>query len=155
MPHSELAEIKKLVEHLIDMEFLRLSKSSRASPVLFAIEKDESLRFCVDLRALNRLTVKNSYPLSRIDTTMDRIGTAQYFPTIDLRDEYHQIRIAEKNISNTAFSTRNGRYEYITFPFGSTNAPAAFQSIMNDVFKDCTDSFVMVYYDGVLVYCKS
>ncbi len=155
MSHTELAKIKKQVEYLIKMGFVRPSKSPSASPVLFVSNKDGSLRFCVDYRAPNRFTVKNSYPLPRIDTLMDRIGSAQYFSTIDLRSGYDKMRIAEKDISKTAFSTRYGHYEYTVVPFRLTNAPAAFMSIMNDVFKDYNDSFLIVYLDDILVYSNS
>ena len=155
MSHTELDEIKKQVEKLLHMSFVRPSKSPWASPVLFASKKDGSLRFCVDYRALNRFTVKNSYPLPRIDMLMDQIGGAKYFSTIDLRSGYHQMRISEENIPKTAFSTRYGHYEYTVVPFGLTNAPAAFMSITNDVFRDYTDSFVMVYLDDILIYSNS
>ncbi len=136
MSRTELAEIKKQVEHLIKMGFVRRSKSLWASPALFVSKKDGSLIFSVDYRGLNRFTVKNSYPLPRIDTLMDHIGSAQYFSEIDLGKEYHQVRIAEKDILKTAFSTKYGHYEYTVVPFGLTNAPAAFMSVMNDVFKE-------------------
>ncbi len=148
-------EIKKQVEKLIDMGFVRPSKSPWASPVLFASKKDGSLRFCVDYRALNKFTIKNSYPLPRIDSLMDQICTAKYFSTIDLRSGYHQMRIAEEDIPKTAFSTRYGHYEYTVVPFGLTNAPAAFMSIMNNIFHDYADKFVTVYLDDILVYRNS
>ena len=137
------------------MGFVRPSKSPWASLVLFANKKDRSLRFWVDYRALNRFTVKNSYSLPQIDTLMDQTGTAQYFSTIDLRSGLHQMLIAEKDISKTALTTRYGHYEYTAVPFVLTNAPAAFMSIMNDLFKDCIDSFVIVYLDDILVYSNS
>ena len=86
---------------------------------------------------------------------MDQIGGAQYFSTIALRSVYHQMRISEEDIPKTAFSTRYGRYEYMVIPFGITNAPAAFMSIMNDVFRDYIDSFAIVYLDDILVYGNS
>ena len=155
MSHSELEETKKQVEKLIDMGFVRPSKSPWASPVLFVSKKDGTLRFCVDYRALNKFTVKNSYPLPRIDGLMDQLGDAQFFSTIDLRSGYHQVRIAESDIPKTAFSTRYGHYEYTVVPFGLTNAPAEFMSIMNDVFQEYTDKFVMVYLDDILIYSNT
>ncbi len=137
MSHSELAAIKKQVEHLIQVEFVRPSKSPWASPVLLVSNKDGIVRLCVEYRALNWFTIKNSYPLPRIDTLMDQIGSAQYF--------YHQMRIAEKGIPKTAFSTRYGQYEYTAVPFGLTRALAAVMGVMNNVFKYYTDSFFMVY----------
>ncbi len=155
MSHTELAEIKKQLEYLIEMGFVRPSKSPWASPVLFASKKNGSLRFCVDYRALNKFTVKNYYSLPRINMLIDQICDAQYFSTIDLRSGYHQMRIAEKDIPKTAFSTRYSHYEYTVVPFGLTNAPAAFMSFMSEVFKDYTNSFVMVYLDDMLIYSNS
>ena len=155
MSHSELAEIKKQIVQFIQMGFVLLSKSLWASPVLFVSNKEGILGFCLDYRALNRFPIKNSYPLPRMDTLMDRIAWSQYFSTIDLRSGYPQIRISEKDIPKTAFSTRYGHYEYTVVPFGLTNAPAAFMGVMNDVFKDYTDSFIMVYLDDIVVYRNS
>ena len=155
MSHTELAEIRKQVEYWIHMGFVRPSKSPWASLVLFASKKDGTLRFCVDYRALNRFTVKNSYPLPRIDMLMDQIGCAQYFTIIELRSGHHQMRIAEEDIPKTAFSTRYGYYEYTVVPFGLTNAPGAFMGLMNDVLKDYADLFVMVHLDDILVYSNS
>ena len=155
MSRTELEETRKQVEKLIDLGFVRPSKSPWASPVLFASKKDGGLRFCIDYRALNRFTVKNSYPLPRIDGLMDQVGNAQYFTTIDLRSGYHQMRIAEEDVPKTAFSTRYGHYEYTVVPFGLTNAPAEFMSLMNKIFKEYTDKFVLVYLDDILVYSKT
>lgn len=155
MSHTEIEETKRQVEHLLDMGFIRPSKSPWASPVLFASKKDGGLRFCVDYRALNRFTVKNSYPLPRIDNIMDQVGSAKYFSTIDLRSGYHQMRVAPEDIPKTAFNTRYGHYEYTVVPFGLTNAPAAFMNIMNDVFSDFVDKFVMVYLDDILIFSDS
>ena len=155
MSHAELQETKAQVDKLIEQGFVRPSVSPWGSPVLFASKKDGSLRFCVDYRALNRLTVKNSYPLPRIDGLLDQVGEAKFFSTIDLRSGYHQMRIAEEDIPKTAFNTRHGHFEYLVVPFGLSNAPAAFMSMMNKVFHDYNDQFVMVYLDDILVYSNS
>ena len=155
MSLSELEETKKQVEKLVEQEFVRPSTSPWASPVLFASKKDGGLRFCVDYRAINKMTMKNSYPLPRVDGILDEIGQAQYFSVIDLRSGYHQIRIADEDIPKTAFNTRYGHYEYTVVPFGLTNAPAAFMSIMNDVFRDYINKFVCCYLDDILIYSNS
>ena len=155
MSPTELEETKKQVAKLLEQEFVRPSTSPWAAPVLFASKKDGGLRFCVDYRALNKMTIKNSYPLPRVDGILDEIGQAQFFSVIDLRSGYHQMRIAEEDIPKTAFNTRYGHYEYTVVPFGLCNAPAAFMTIMNDVFRDYTGKFVSCYLDDILVYSDS
>ena len=155
MSLTELEETKTQVAKLLEQEFVHHSTSPWASPVLFASKKDGGLRFCVDYRAVNKMTTKNSYPLPRIDGILDEIGQAKYFTVIDLRSGYHQIRIAEEDIPKTAFNTRYGHYEYTVVPFGLSNAPAAFMTIMNDVFRDYTGKFVCCYLDDILVYSNS
>ena len=155
MSLTELEETKTQVEKLMKQGFVRPSTSPWAAPVLFASKKDGGLRFCVDYRAINKMTNKNSYPLPRVDGLLDEVGQAQYFSVIDLRSGYHQIRIAEEDIPKTAFNTRYGHYEYTVVPFGLTNAPAAFMTIMNDVFQDYVDKFVCCYLDDILIYSES
>ena len=155
MSQAELEETKTQVEKLLDMGFVRPSVSPWAAPVLFASKKDGGLRFCIDYRALNRLTVKNSYPLPRIDGILDQLSSAKYFSAIDLRSGYHQVRISEEDIPKTAFNTRYGHYEFTVVPFGLTNAPAAFMSIMNNIFTDYSEKFVLIYLDDILVYSDS
>ena len=152
MSATELEETKNQVDKLLELGFVKPSTSPWASPVLFASKKDGGLRFCVDYRAVNKMTNKNSYPIPRIDGIIDQIGTAQYFSLIDLRSGYHQMKIADGDTPKTAFNTRYGHYEYTVVPFGLCNAPAAFMSIMNDVFRDFTDKFVICYLDDILIY---
>lgn len=149
---SEMAELKRQLDDLLRHGFIQPSQSPYGSPVLFVKKKEGDLRMCVDYRALNKLTIKNTYPLPRIDELMDQLQGAQVFTKIDLRSGYHQIRIAEEDIHKTAFRTRYGLFEFLVLPFGLTNAPATFMTLMNEIFKDCLDLFVVIYLDDILVY---
>ena len=118
-------------------------------------KKDKSLRMVVDYRALNEVTIKNKYPLPMINDLFDQLQGAKVFPKIDLRSGYHQLNIREKDIPKTAFTTRYGLYEYTVMSFGLTNAPAYFMSMMNKVFMEFLDKFVVVFIDDILVYSKN
>ena len=155
MSQEELAELKRQLTDLSNKGYIRPSVSPYGAPVLFVHKKEGTLRLCVDYRALNKITIKNRYPLPRIDELMDRVVGAKYFSKIDLYSGYHQIRINDKDIPKTAFRTCYGHYEFIVMPFGLTNAPATFQTLMNDIFREYLDSFVIVYLDDILVYSKT
>ena len=122
---------------------------------MFVRKKDGSLRLCIDYRELNRVTVKNKYPLPRINDLFDQLARAAVFSKIDLRSGYHQLKIKKEDVPNNAFRTRYGHYEFLVLPFGSTNAPAYFMDLMNKVFHLFLDMFVMVFIDDILVYSKS
>jgi hypothetical protein len=123
--------------------------------VSFVLKKDGTQRLCVDYRALNDVTVKNKYPLPRIDDLFDQLRGACVFSKIDLRSGYHQLKIRECDILKTAFVSRYGLYEYTVMLFGLTNAPAYFMYLMNKIFMEYLDKFVVVFIDDILVYSRS
>ncbi|KAL0407296.1 UNVERIFIED_CONTAM: RNA-directed DNA polymerase [Sesamum latifolium] len=137
-----------------EIEF-EASVSPWGAPVLFVKKTDGSLRLCIDYREFNKLTVKNKYPLPRIDDLFDQLKGAQVFSKIDLRSGYHQLRIKADDIAKSAFRTHYGHYEFVVMPFGLTNAPTAFMDLMNRVFKSYLDRFVVVFIDDILVYSAS
>jgi hypothetical protein len=155
MPPAELAELKKQLQDLLDKGFIRPSTSPWGCPTLFMKKKDESLRLCIDYRPLNAVTIKNKYPLPRIDVLFDQLVGAKVFSKIDLRSGYHQIKIRASDIPKTAFLTRYGLYEFLVMSFGLTNALAYFMYLMNSVFMLELDKFVVVFIDDILVYSKN
>ena len=155
MAASELAELKKQLEELQRIGFIRPSSSPWGAPVLFVKKKDWSMRLCVDYHALNEVTIKNKYPLPRIDDLFDQLKGAKYFSKIDLRSGYFQLKIRDSDIPKTAFVTRYGQFEFTVMSFGLTNAPAYFMNLMNKVFMDELDKFVVVFIDDILIYSKS
>jgi hypothetical protein len=155
MPPNELAELKIQLQDLLDKGYIRPSASPWGCPALFVKKKDNSLRLCVDYRPLNAVTIKNKYPLPRIDILFDQLAGAKVFSKIDLHSEYHQIKIRPSDILKTAFSTRYGLYEYLVMLFGLTNAPAYFMYLMNSIFMQELDKFVVVFIDDILIYSKN
>ena len=155
MGANELAEVKKQVDEQLQKGYIRPSTSPWGAPVIFVEKKDKTKRMCVDYRALNEVTIKNKYPLPRIDDLFDQLKGATVFSKIDLRSGYHQLRIREEDIPKTAFITRYGLFECTVMSFGLTNAPAFFMNLMNKVFMEFLDKFVVVFIDDILIYSKS
>jgi hypothetical protein len=155
MTHKELAELKVQLKELLDKWYICSSSSPWGCPALFIKKKDQSLRLCVDYRPLNTVTIKNKYPLPRINILFDQLATAKVFFKVDLCSGYHQIKIRLKDVPKTAFSTRYWLYEYLVMSFGLTNASAYFMYLMNSVFMPELDKFIMVFIDEILVYSKN
>ena len=149
---SEMEELSEQLKELSDKGFIRPSSSPWGAPILFVKKKDGSFRMCIDYRELNKLTVKNRYPLPRIDDLFDQLQGSSVYSKIDLRSGYHQLRVREEDIPKTAFRTRYGHYEFQVMPFGLTNAPAVFMDLMNRVCKPYLDKFVIVFIDDILIY---
>ncbi|GJZ41742.1 putative reverse transcriptase domain-containing protein [Tanacetum coccineum] len=152
---SEMKELSEQLKELSDKGFIRPSSSPWGAPVLFVKKKDGSFRMCIDYRELNKLTVKNRYPLPRIDDLFDQLQGSSVYSKIDLRSGYHQLRVREEDIPKTAFRTRYGHYEFQVMPFGLTNAPAVFMDLMNRVCKPYLDKFIIVFIDDILIYSKN
>ncbi|KAL0536700.1 hypothetical protein IC582_025660 [Cucumis melo] len=155
MAPAELKELKVQLQELLDKGFIRPSVSPWGAPVLFVKKKDGSMRLCIDYRELNKVTVKNRYPLPRIDDLFDQLQGATVFSKIDLRSGYHQLRIKDEDVPKTAFRSRYGHYEFIVMSFGLTNASAVFMDLMNRVFREFLDTFVIVFIDDILIYSKT
>ncbi|GJU17329.1 putative reverse transcriptase domain-containing protein [Tanacetum coccineum] len=152
---SKMKELSEQLKELSDKGFIRPSSSPWGAPVLFVKKKDGSFWMCVDYRELNKLTVKNRYPLPRIYNLFDQLQGSSVYSKIDLRSGYHQLRVREEDIPKTAFRTRYGHYEFQVMPFGLTNAPAVFMDLMNRVCKPYLDKFVIVFIDDILIYSKN
>jgi hypothetical protein len=155
MTPKELTELKVQLNELMDKGFICLSSLPWGCPTLFMKKNDQSLRLCFDYWPLNAVTIKNKYPLPRIDILFDQLVGAKVFSKVDLRLGYHQIKIRPEDVSKTAFPTRYRLYEYLVMSFGLTNAPAHFIHLMNSVFMPELDKFVVVFIDDILVYSKN
>ena len=155
MSLAEKVEMERQVTEGLRRGIIEPSTSPYGAPCLFVSKKDGSLRMCVDYRALNKMTVKNKYPLPRIDDLLDQLHGATVFSSLDLQSGYHQIKIQDEDVPKTAFKTPMGLYQFRVLAFGLTNAPATFQNVMNDVFRHHLGKFVLVYLDDILIFSKS
>jgi hypothetical protein len=155
MSLPELTELKIQLQELLDKEYIRPSVTPWGAPVLFVEKKDDTLRLCIYYRQLNKMTIKNKYTLPRINDLLDQVDGAKIFSKLDLRSNYHQVRIKYEDINKTSFWTRYGHYEFIVIPFGLTNAPATFMCLMNNIFIQYLDKFMVVFIDDILVYSKT
>ena len=151
----ELGKLKLQLQELLKKGFIRLSISPWGAPVLFVKKKDGRLRMCIDYKRLNQMTIKNKYPLPRIDELFDQLQGAEYFLKIDLRSGYYQLRVRESDVPKTAFWTRYGHYEFLVMPFGLTNVPAVFMALMSKIFTPYLGQLIVVFIDDILVYSKS
>ncbi|CAI7801038.1 unnamed protein product [Closterium sp. NIES-54] len=152
---TEYEEAKQQIEEYLRKGWIEPSASPYGAPILFVHKKGGGLRMCVDYRALNKITIKNRYPLPRIEDLFDRLQGAQWFSALDLAQGYHQLRITEDDVPKTAFRSPFGHFQWRVLSFGLTNAPASFQRAMNDVFRDAIGQFILVYLDDILVYSKT
>jgi hypothetical protein len=155
MSMSELKDLLLQLKEIIKKGYIHPSVSPWDALVLFVKNKDGMLRFCIDFRQLKKVNVKNKYPLLGIDDLFDQLKGAEIFSKIDLRSGYHQVRIKDEYIRKTSFRKRYGHYELTVVPFGLSNAPVVFMCLMNGVFSDYLDKFVIVFLDEILVYSKS
>ena len=151
----ELKALDEYIKENLSKGYIQASTSPAGAPILFVKKRDGSLRLCVDYRGLNKITVKNRYPLPLISESLDRLRSATVFTKLDLRSGYNLVRIAEGDEWKTAFRTRYGHYEYRVMPFGLTNAPATFQNLMNDIFREFLDDFAIVYLDDILIFSQT
>lgn len=155
MAPTELEELRKQLDELLGTGKLRPSKAPYGAPVLFQKKHDGSLRMCVDYRALNKVTIKNRYPIPLIADLFDRLGGAKVYTKMDLQKGYYQVRIAEGDEPKTACITRYGSFEWLVMPFGLTNAPATFCTLMNQILQPYLDRFVVAYLDDIVIYSNS
>jgi hypothetical protein len=147
MTPKEFAELKVQLNELLDKGYIHPCSSPWGCPALFVKNKGQSLKLCVDYRPLHVITIKNKYPLPRIDILFDQLAGAKVFSMVNLCSGYHQIKIHPEDVPKTAFSTRYGLYKYLVMSFGLTNAPAHFMYLMNSVFMLELDKFVVVFID--------
>ena len=148
-------EIEKAIQEFLELGLIRPRSSPYASLVVLIKKKDGTLRMCIDFRALNKNTIKNRYPIPRIDELMDEIFGAKYFSKIDLRSGYHQIQMKGEDVQKTAFRCQYGHFEFLVMPFGLNTDPNTFQACMNRIFCNQLRRFFLIFFDDILIYSKT
>ena len=155
MAPPELEELRRQLKELLDTGFIQPSKTPYGALILFQRKYNGSLRICIDYRALNKVTIKNKYPIPLIIDLFDQLSRAKYFTKLDLRSGNYQVRIAEGDKPKTICMTRYDSYEFLVMPFGLTNAPTTFCTLMNKIFHSYLNKFMVVYLDDIVIYSNT